>query len=168
MLSSPLCLGKAIRQFLENQTGGWKPSVIRNNFLITVLPLPCFIRSSSSAWREQSYHSAGSTTACRERAAQIQRKLYKSGYSGTSLEAQWLRIHLPMLDTRVWSLVREDPTCCGATKPVSHNYWACALEPASHNYWAHVLQLLKPARLEPVLRNKRSHCNEKPAHRSEE
>ena len=27
-------------------------------------------------------------------------------------------------------------------------------------------QLLKPARLEPVLRNKRSHCNEKPMHRN--
>ena len=23
------------------------------------------------------------------------------------------------------------------TKPVCHNYWACALEPGSHNYWAH-------------------------------
>ena len=33
----------------------------------------------------------------------------------------------------------------------------------SHNYRARVLQLLKPARLEPVLRNKRSHHNEKPA-----
>ena len=29
-------------------------------------------------------------------------------------------------------------------------------------------QLLKPTRLKPVLRNKRSHCNEKPAHRDEE
>ena len=29
-------------------------------------------------------------------------------------------------------------------------------------------QLLKPMRLEPVLRNKRSHRNEKPAHRNEE
>ena len=29
-------------------------------------------------------------------------------------------------------------------------------------------QLLKPARLEPVLRNKRSHSNEKPVHRNEE
>ena len=29
-------------------------------------------------------------------------------------------------------------------------------------------QLLKPARLEPVLRNKRSHRNEKPVHRSDE
>ena len=53
--------------------------------------------------------------------------------------------------TRVRALVWKDPTCCGATKPVRHNYWACALKPTSHNYWAHVPQLLKPARLEPVL-----------------
>ena len=33
---------------------------------------------------------------------------------------------------------------------------------------AHVPQLLKPARLEPVLHNKRSNCNEKPVHRNEE
>ena len=70
-----------------------------------------------------------------------------------------------MQGTRVRALVREDPTCRGATKPMRHNYWACALEPASHNYWAHVPQLLKPALLEPVLHNKRSHLNEKPVHR---
>ena len=50
--------------------------------------------------------------------------------SGTSLVAQWLRIHLPMQGTRVQSLVWEDPTCCGAAKPVSHN-----TEPTCHNYW---------------------------------
>ena len=55
---------------------------------------------------------------------------------GTSLVAQWLRIHLPMQGTWVQVLVREDPTCCGATKPIRHNYWTCALEPASHNYWS--------------------------------
>ena len=82
--------------------------------------------------------------------------------------AQWLRIRLPMQGTRVRALVQEDPTCHGTTKPMHHNYWACALEPASHNYWAHVPHLLKPARLEPVLRNKRSHRNEKPVHRNEE
>ena len=64
-----------------------------------------------------------------------------------------------MQGTWVWALVQEDPTCRGATKPVRHNYWACALEPASHNYWALVPQLLKPAPLEPVL-HKRSHCSE--------
>ena len=72
-----------------------------------------------------------------------------------SLVAQWLRILLPMQGTQVRSLVREDPTCRGATKPVRHNYWARALEPASHKYWAHVPQLLKPVCLEPVLRNEK-------------
>ena len=82
-----------------------------------------------------------------------------------SLVTQWLRILLPMQETWVRALVREDPTYHGATKPVRHNYWARALEPVSHNYWARVPQLLKPAHLEPVLRNKRSHRSEKPAHR---
>ena len=39
----------------------------------------------------------------------------------TSLVAQWLRVCLPMQGTRVRALVWEDPTCRGATGPVSHN-----------------------------------------------
>ena len=74
--------------------------------------------------------------------------------AGTFLVAQWLRICLPVQGTRVRALVREDPICHGATKPVRHNYWACTLEPVSHNYWARVPQLLQPMCLEPVLRNK--------------
>ena len=171
-----------------------------------------------------------------------------------SLVAQWFRVYLPMQGTRVRALVWEDPTCRGATSPVSHNYWACAsgacaplqeepqrweahepqwrvaparrnwrkpshrnedptqpkikkkkknppvnagdtgsspgpgkfhmpstatkpmrhnyracvLEPVSHSYWARVPQLLKPMRLEPVLCNKRSHCNEKPVYHNKE
>ena len=42
---------------------------------------------------------------------------YKSDCQ-TSLVAQWLRICLPMQGTRVRALVREDPTCRGATNPV--------------------------------------------------
>ena len=42
----------------------------------------------------------------------------------TSLVARWLRIRLPMQGTRVWALVREDPTRRGAPKPMRHNYWA--------------------------------------------
>ena len=76
------------------------------------------------------------------------------GVGGTSLVAQWLRIHLPVQGTRVRALVQEDPTCCGATKPRRHNYWACALEPTSHNYGARVPQVLKPTHVEPVLHNK--------------
>ena len=66
----------------------------------------------------------------------------------------------------VWSLFQEDPTCHGSTKSIPHNYWACALELGSLNYWAHMLQLLKPECLEPVLRNKRSHHRAAPAPRS--
>ena len=43
-------------------------------------------------------------------------------WAGASLVAQWLRIRLPMQGTRVRVLVREDPTCHGATKPMRHNY----------------------------------------------
>ena len=43
-----------------------------------------------------------------------------------SLVVQWLRICLPVQGTRVRALVWEDPTCPGATRSVSHNYWACA------------------------------------------
>ena len=88
--------------------------------------------------------------------------------AGTSLVAQWLRICLSMQGTRVRALVQEDPTCRGATKPVHHNYWACALELMSHNYWASMPQLLKLTCLEPMFCNKRSHHNEKPAHRNQE
>ena len=36
-----------------------------------------------------------------------------------------------MQETQVWSLVRQDPTCHGATKPRRHKHWACAWEPGS-------------------------------------
>ena len=68
--------------------------------------------------------------------------------SRTSLIAQILRICLPMQVTWVRSLVWEEPTCLGATKPVSHNYWS-------------------PCTPEPVLCNQRRRCK-KPAHRNEE
>ena len=64
--------------------------------------------------------------------------------SQTSLVVQWLRVCLLMQGTWVWSLVQEDSTCCGATKPLHHNHWACALEPTHHS--------------------KRSHHSEKPTH----
>ncbi|XP_049558230.1 hepatocyte nuclear factor 1-beta isoform X4 [Orcinus orca] len=51
-----------------------------------------------------------------------QLNLWKEVDSGTSLMAQWLRIRLLMQGTQVWALVPEDPTCCGATKPVRPNY----------------------------------------------
>ena len=58
---------------------------------------------------------------------------------------QWLTICLPMQGTWVQSLVQEDAPCSGAVMPVCRTY--CSL----------------PA-LEPMLCNKRSHCNKKPKH----
>ena len=86
------------------------------------------------------------------------------------------------------SLAQEDSICLRANEPVHNNYWACALEPKDRNRWAHVLQLLEstcsraqglqpqpvccnywgPRALEPMFRNKRSHCNERPVHRNKE
>ena len=47
---------------------------------------------------------------------------FKTLRLGASLVAQWLGVRLPMQGTRVRALVWEDPTCHGATGPVSHNY----------------------------------------------
>ena len=66
-------------------------------------------------------------------------------FLGTSLLVQWLRIHLSMQGTQVQTLLQNDPMCHVATITLSHNYWSL------HT-------------LEPVLCNKRSHCNEKPTH----
>ena len=46
----------------------------------------------------------------------------------------WLsgkRVGLSMHETWVRSLVWEDPRCHGATKPMYHKYWACAVEPGA-------------------------------------
>ena len=64
---------------------------------------------------------------------------------------QWLRVRLPMQGTRVRSLVWEDPLCATTTEPVLYSPRATTTEPAY---------------LEPVLRNKKSHCDEKPVHLS--
>ena len=49
-----------------------------------------------------------------------------------------------MSETWIRSLIWEDPTCHGATKPVCDNYWACALEPGSCIYWSlHTLEIWK-------------------------
>ena len=66
---------------------------------------------------------------------------------------------LSMWGTQVWSLAREDSTCRGAAEPMSHDYSAPTLEPASFNNWS-------PCALEPMLCNKRSHCNEKPSYQN--
>ena len=80
--------------------------------------------------------------------------------TGASLVAQWLRVCLPMQGTRVRALVWEDPICRGATKPVSHSYWACAPQRERPRQWeAHATRW----RVAPARRNWR-----KPLRRNED
>ena len=65
------------------------------------------------------------------------------GFSGGAVDK-----NLPVQGTWVRSLVREDSTCHGATSPMRRISWTHALE--------------------PVLRNRRSHHNEKPEQHSAE
>ena len=77
-------------------------------------------------------------------------RLLQQNINKTFLVVQWIRIHLPMQGTQTQSLVWEDPTCHGVTKPASHNY---LLSPSSRGLQATTTE---PAFLEPVLRNKSS------------
>ena len=61
-------------------------------------------------------------TTMRYHLTPVRMVISKSLQTGASLVAQWLRICLLMQGTRVRALVWEDPTCRGATRPVSHNY----------------------------------------------
>ena len=47
--------------------------------------------------------------------------LYLDFYVRTSQVAQWIRIGLPVEGTWVQSLVHEDSTCLGASKPMCSN-----------------------------------------------
>ena len=46
----------------------------------------------------------------------------------TSLMVQWVGIRLPMQVMWVWSLVWENSTCHGATKPMCYSSWVCTPE----------------------------------------
>ena len=58
---------------------------------------------------------------------------------------------------RVQSLIQSDPTCCGTTKLMHHDYRACALESRNRNCWS-------PSAPQPDLCNRRNRSNEKPTH----
>ena len=80
-------------------------------------------------------------------------------WNRTFLVVQWLKkkkIHLPMQETWVRSLVWEDHTCPRATEAHVPQLWSLC-----SRVWEP--QLLRPRALEPMLCNKRSQRNEKPA-----
>ena len=78
-----------------------------------------------------------------------------------SLAVQWLRIHLPMHRSWVSSLVQEDPTWQGKSKPMCHNYWAHTIEPTGCNYWPAGHSYWSLCAPESRCYNRRSHVSEK-------
>ena len=77
--------------------------------------------------------------------------------SEASLEIHWWRIHLPTQETRVQSLIWEDPTCRGTTRPEHPKYWACALEPRSCDCWSlHVPEPILCTKGAPTMRSPRT------------
>ena len=89
---------------------------------------------------------------------------------GTSLVVQWLRLHLPMQGTQVWSLLWGDPTGCGDPDymPVHPNYWTPLSSLCAATIEAHVLCNEKPPRWEACTlqwvapQRKPSHSNKDP------
>ena len=59
----------------------------------------------------------------------------------TSLVGQWIRICLSVQQTQVWSLVWEDPTCHGVTKPGATTTETCSYSLCSTTREAHARQL---------------------------
>ena len=71
----------------------------------------------------------------------------KWSLSGLPWRLSGKRIRLPVQETQVRSLVREDPPCCRAAKPTHHNYGVCALKPGATTTEPHVLAMLPSARV---------------------
>ena len=82
----------------------------------------CYLSISCYHYCDYCYHYLAFWASISLSHSLVCRSLLLKKQNRASLVAQWLRIRLPMQGTRVRALVWEDPTCHGATRPVSHNY----------------------------------------------
>ena len=138
-----------------------------NKFRQNVLESPIYWPSQNYYFKNRKFVTLFLDYFLTEGKISLKRTVFYSikNRTGTFLVGEWLGICLPMQGTCVRSLVREDPTCCGVSKPMHPNYGnPDTLGSVSHSFWALMRQLRKPMCLKPVLQNKRS-CNyEKPTH----
>ena len=79
-----------------------------------------------------------------------------------SLVAQRVKCLPTMRETWVRSLIQENPTCPGATKPVHHIYWACPPQQGRSPQWEAQTWQLQSSPCSPQLK-KSPHSNEDPA-----
>ena len=86
------------------------------------------------------------------------KRLEKGGQeidSRASFLVQWLRICLPMQGHQFNPWSGKIPHATGQLSSCPTTTEPALWSPISRNYWAHVLQLLKPVHLEPVLRHEK-------------
>ena len=82
-----------------------------------------------ASWTQRRGGRKNGDWICRGKFSQFKIKVNKK--CRASLVVQWLRICLPMQGTWVQFLVWEDPTCCGAMKPMCQSHW-----PLLSSLWA--------------------------------
>ena len=87
---------------------GWWGKCRRGKFLLPYYKLWCTLQCTFP------HRKTAATTE--------QENILYSRTHQASLVFQWLRIHLLIQGTLIPSLVREEPTWHGATKPVHHSY----------------------------------------------
>ena len=118
----------------------WKTKGTRAQlyFKRTALPLQTDVLSFAASASASSFQSPLSIALTSQFALQTSRlPSFKNEPGRSSLVAQWIRIHLPMQGTQVRSLVREDFTWCGTSKPVCHT----AECPCCNSWSPHTLSL---------------------------
>ena len=119
----------------------------RENRVSVDVPVSLNLSLSSAVWRRFSLGSL--SLSCEYPVGFVVKQSSRENWCQASLEFHWLRICLPMLDIPVWSLVQEDPTCHGSSKPMHDDY----MHDDYHS----------PFILEPVLPREattmRMHCN---------
>ena len=140
-------VAQMVKRLLQCERPGFDPWVGKIPWRRKWQPTPVLLPGKSHAWRSLVGYSPW---GCKELDMRVT-SLFKSFPSGPLVKN-------PPCNARDRGLIpgAGDPTCCGASKPMSNNNWA----------WT--LQLLKPACLELVLCNKRNHCTDKPVHCNEE
>ena len=96
--------------------------------------LSLFTAKRNNSWTSTGWENSKHSTWIKKKTPAYKYQMGLGGsaeklHLGASLVVRWLWICLTLQGTPVQSLIREDATCHGATKPMSRNYWACALEP---------------------------------------
>ena len=106
--------------FVLNQSPNNIPALLGKSFSATILGIFIF----QHVPKMHLFVDSSLVTGLGSKVEELYLSKNKTSLGGEEafLVVQWLRIHLPVQAAWVQSLVQEDSTCHGATKPVSPDY----------------------------------------------